>query len=112
MKASDAAGIGTFIVVLLGGFIGLTVDKYLGFAICVAALIWYARKGNYLRGYLTSESAISMRKEADEIEELSRTWIRADGMAVPSDERRRLTDRRFQLLKTLRSIEEESSRPW
>ncbi|MBC2771126.1 hypothetical protein [Pusillimonas minor] len=112
MKASDAAGIGTFIVVLLGGFIGLTVDKYLGFTICVAALIWYARKGNYLRGYLTSESATSMRKEADEIEELSRTWIRADGIAVPSEERRRLIDRRFQLLKTLRSIEEESSRPW
>ena len=112
MKASYAAGIGTFIVMLLGGFIGLNVDKYLGFAICVAALIWYAKKGNYLRGYLTSESATSMKKEADQIEELSRTWVRADGTAVPSDERRRLTDRRFRLLKKLHSIEEESTRPW
>lgn len=112
MKASEFAGLVTFIIFILGGYIGTEVDKYIGLTICVAALVWYFKKGAYLRGYLTQQSETSMRKEAAAIEELSRTWLRPEGTEVPNAERGKLLRRRRELLSKLATIEEEASGPW
>jgi len=112
MKASEAAGLVTFVVILLGGLIGLWVDKYLGVLICGTALAWYVRKGMYLHGYLMQESPLSMQREADSIMALSQQWKRPDGTTVPMDERSKLLIRRRKLLRILSEMEEESSRKW
>lgn len=112
MKASNAAGLFTFVVVLLGGLIGLWADKYLGLGICGAALVWYARRGAYLRGYLMQESEQSMRQELDSITALSERWLHPDGSVVAEDDRSKLQLRRRSLLRMLGEIEEESTRKW
>ena len=107
MKANafiQAVGLIAFLLFAILGAIG---HYYIGLAIFASFFVWYIKKGQHLKGWISTMSIRDMEAEAQDIESLSRQWRYPNGDSVPMEERRKFTNRRTQLLMDIADAKRE-----
>ena len=95
------------IAFVLFAVLGAFGHYYLGLLVFAGFMVWYFKKGQYLRGVLSASSLEEMEAEASQLETLSRNWLLPNGEAVPMEERQRLTTRRTELLRKIADAKRE-----